>query len=442
MSMTERRPHTVADQNTSPHADEPLFRHEVIAERQTQWLGTVLLAPTISHTVFTGFAILASVAILTLLFFADYTRKARITGWLVPQQGLVRIFTPQSGVVTQLYVHEGMEVRSGTPLLVLSTELQSEELGATRKEIVRRLASRRDSMAEQRGLQHQLYLQQMEDLSNRLAALHSELSHLERELEFQRARLKLSEEAFLRQRQLRQREITTEQRLQEAEEDQLNQALKLETLERNQMTIRREVLMLEGQLRELPLRNQTQLAEIDRNVAALEQDLAEAETRRQIVISAPQDGTVTAIQAEAGGSANTTTPLLNIVPAGSKLEAQLFSPSRAIGFVRAGQHVLLRYHAFPYQKFGFYAGQVAAISRSAVSPSELTQQLSGLTSLYGSNEPVYRITVSLASQTAMAYGEPVPLQPGMLLEADVLIENRRLIEWMLDPLYTLTGKWH
>jgi membrane fusion protein len=29
----------------------------------------------------------------------------------------------------------------------------------------------------------------------------------------------------------------------------------------------------------------------------------------------------------------------------------------------------------------------------------------------------------------------------MQLEADVIIEKRRLIEWVLDPLFTLTGKW-
>jgi membrane fusion protein len=101
--------------------------------------------------------------------------------------------------------------------------------------------------------------------------------------------------------------------------------------------------------------------------------------------------------------------------------------------------VLLRYQAFPYQKFGFYEGHIVDISRSALSPSELPQQLSGLTSLYGSTEPVYRITVVLAKQTATAYGQPVALQPGMQLEADVLIETRSLIEWALDPLYTLTG---
>jgi membrane fusion protein len=70
----------------------------------------------------------------------------------------------------------------------------------------------------------------------------------------------------------------------------------------------------------------------------------------------------------------------------------------------------------------------------------MTQQLAGLANLNGANEPVYRVTVDLARQTAMAYGQPVPLQPGMRVEADVMIETRHLIEWVLDPLYSLTGK--
>jgi membrane fusion protein len=151
---------------------------------------------------------------------------------------------------------------------------------------------------------------------------------------------------------------------------------------------------------------------------------------------------VTAIQAEVGGNALPNVPLMSIVPAGSNLEAQLFSPSRGIGFVRPGQRVLLRYQAFPYQKFGLYEGVVTSVSHAAVGPSELAQQLRGLTSLYGTQEPVYRITVGLARQTATAYGEAVPLQPGMQVEADVMIETRRHFEWVLDPLYTLTGRLH
>jgi membrane fusion protein len=81
---------------------------------------------------------------------------------------------------------------------------------------------------------------------------------------------------------------------------------------------------------------------------------------------------------------------------------------------------------------------VANISRSAVSPGELPPQLAGL----AGPDPVYLITVTLARQTIAAYGRQVELQPGMQLEADIALETRRLYEWLLDPLYTVTGKWH
>ena len=55
-------------------------------------------------------------------------------------------------------------------------------------------------------------------------------------------------------------------------------------------------------------------------------------------------------------------------------------------------------------------------------------------------EPLYRITVDLASQTVSAYGRPQPLQAGLLLEADVLQDTRRVYEWVLERLYRLTGK--
>jgi membrane fusion protein len=81
---------------------------------------------------------------------------------------------------------------------------------------------------------------------------------------------------------------------------------------------------------------------------------------------------------------------------------------------------------------------VRSVSRSTVGPAELLGDGAALPGLVP-GEPVYRVTVELARQTATAYGEEVALQPGMQLEADVLIETRRLYRWVLDPLYSLTG---
>jgi membrane fusion protein len=130
---------------------------------------------------------------------------------------------------------------------------------------------------------------------------------------------------------------------------------------------------------------------------------------------------------------------MTLVPAGARLEARLYGPSRAIGFVRPGQRVLLRYEAFPHQKFGRYEGVVRSVSRSTVGAAELGGEEATLPGL-APGEPVYRVTVELASQTATAYGEQVALQPGMKLEADILIVTRTLYEWVLDPLHSLTGR--
>jgi membrane fusion protein len=258
-------------------------------------------------------------------------------------------------------------------------------------------------------------------------------------LKFNKPVAQLADKTLDQMRELRVRQLVTEQRLQAAEQDDLDQAVKVKEYQRNLAGLDQEIVKARGELQALPLRQQTQIGEIDRNVASLDQELAEAESRRQILLTAPQPGTISAVQASPGEAVSTTMSLLSIVPAASKLQAELFSPSKAIGFVQPGQRVLLRYQPFPYQKFGFYEGRVAAVSRAALAPSELPAQLSGLTSLYGGTEPVYRITVDLAKQTATAYGKPISLQPGMQLEADVLIETRSLIEWVLDPVYTLAG---
>lgn len=76
------------------------------------------------------------------------------------------------------------------------------------------------------------------------------------------------------------------------------------------------------------------------------------------------------------------------------------------------------------------------ISRSALSPE-------GLGALVGNaqaGEPYYRVVVELSAQSITAYGKAEPLRPGMLLEADILGERRKLYEWVLEPLYSLTGR--
>jgi membrane fusion protein len=423
---------------TVPDKDTSLFRAEVIVARQAPWLGTVMMAPTPSHHLMAGFALLTIAGIASLLFFGTYAREEHLSGVLIPQKGIMRVFPPQSGVISEIKVQEGDVITRGAPLVTLSGETQSSAVGATQAAALRSLKHQLENLESETGKKSDLLRQQKRSVGARIDALKLEEAQLDQEILLQQKRIGLADKSVERQTQLLQKGFVSEQSLQLSLETTVEQSGKLRGLMRNRMATIRDRLELEGQLNDLPMKSFSEIAALNRNKSQLAQEIAQVEVRREIVVPAPQDGTVTAIQAERGGPANVATALLSIVPADAALEAHLFAPSRAIGFLRAGQRVFLRYQAFPYQKFGHHVGTIASISRTTLNASELPTRAVGGTAVV---EPLYRLTVRIPRKTMTVNSEEVALQPGMQLDADVVLERRRLIEWMLEPVLTLTGKW-
>jgi hypothetical protein len=120
----------------------------------------------------------------------------------------------------------------------------------------------------------------------------------------------------------------------------------------------------------------------------------------------------------------------------ARLQAQLFAPSSALGFIHAQQPVQLRVAAFPHQRFGHQAGQVQQVSATPLPADELA----ALRLASQPIEPLYRVTVTLEQQHVMANGRAQPLVAGMQLEADVPLERRRLIEWLFAPVLGIAGR--
>jgi membrane fusion protein len=147
---------------------------------------------------------------------------------------------------------------------------------------------------------------------------------------------------------------------------------------------------------------------------------------------------VSAVLAQPGQTVTPTAALASLVPADSQLQAHLYAPSSAVGFVRPDQTVLLRYQAYAYQKFGHQRGRVLQVSRTPLSAADQSA-LAGAQP-QAAHEPLYRITVALDKQQVSAYGQDISLVPGMQLDADVLLDRRRLIEWIFEPLLGLGGR--
>ena len=421
----------------------PLFRVEALEAQRTQWLGSVVLAPRLSFRLYALFAALALIAVLSLVIFASYTRTARMQGWLQPEIGVTRVHSPRQGVVTDVRVVEGQPVRRGDPLVILSDETRSASLGATQAGIAERLAERRESLVRERRSLAALFEQQRQALSGRIGVLRSEEQRLAADIDLLGQRVGIAERAeALHLTQYREGYIS-DMRLQQVQGDLLEQRGRLGTAERSLLVARRERMLLEDERAQIELKAGPQYAALDRSLAEIGQQLAQAESQRELVVAAEQDGVVTAIQAVRGGLASVGAPLMMIVPARSELLVQLYGRSEMVGFVRSGQRVRIRFDAFPYQRFGQYEGVVVDVSRAALEPSDLPDRLARSLASGGNvaaDVALYRVTVRLAEQNVVAYGERQPLQAGMALEASVALERRALYDWILDPLYTLSGR--
>jgi membrane fusion protein len=208
----------------------------------------------------------------------------------------------------------------------------------------------------------------------------------------------------------------------------------LTTQIRQVAAVERELADLDGRLKAIPIEIAAAKAELQAAEASLQQRSIDTDARRTQFITAPVAGRVAALPVAAGQSVPAGATVAILTPAGGRLEAELLTPSRAVGFIRKGQEARLMLQAFPFQRFGAVKGKVRTISSTVLGPTEI--------SIPGINvqEPVFRVRVTLESESISAYNETISLQPGMLLSADIVFDRRSLLQWLFDPIYAVGGR--
>jgi membrane fusion protein len=217
--------------------------------------------------------------------------------------------------------------------------------------------------------------------------------------------------------------------------DQALQSLaQVASLKAQEMDLKRQVQQIKESVERLPIETAIKRNQTQRQVDDVAQAQVENEARRSIMITAPCAGVVTNVLVNEGQALDARQSVVTVLQRHVVLQAELWMSTSAIGFVHEGQLVILRYRAFPYQKFGEYYGRVNEVSRSAVFPNEVSKITGRI-----SDQSSYRVEVTLDSQDVDIYGKRERLKPGMELEADVLLERQRLIAWMFEPLFAVSG---
>jgi membrane fusion protein len=420
---------------SSPTSTPPkqLFRQQAIDAQREKLLGEVSLARPVPLWVFTLLALVFAAALVVFSIWGEYSRRERVDGFLALDTGAARILASEPGIVAEILAKEGEEVQLGQPLIRLSFERGTASGGTSSELVQREISERIGGLDKEQAQVRLLGTQQADALRRKIADLERELAQFNAEQRAQETRLASARHEFQRAEDLYKDKFYSESKLIEFRNSMLDQQVKVETLKRQRSSVERELTASRAELPSLELKTQTHLEQIRRQVSELQQGSVQEEARRENVLRAPIGGVLTNIAVARGETVAEAAPLAVVVPRGSGLHAQLLVPTRAIGFVQPGQPVVLRYDAFPFQRFGQYRGVVERVSRTVWSPGERVGPLQV-------KEPVYRVDVKLDGQYVVAGEQKLPLRSGMMVNADILQEKRSVWEWVFEPVLSLKGR--
>jgi membrane fusion protein len=409
-----------------PNSD--LFRREAVEHHRQRLYGEVVLTMPTTHWAVTAIVAVVVALILGVLAFGSYARKETIGGWVRPDRGVVRVQAQDEGVVENVAVSEGQQVDVGATLLTLRLDPDVAKGESFGQRVVADLA------AERKQLEDQLAASRAQ-FEVREARLAGELVGLDREIRQYKLRHELLEKRVaLAQRQHDERTSLVKQGfLSKLDAERLEDAVLAARQAREEQVqdlVQREnkANSTRYELAALPHERRAVLAAVGERLALLDQRLTEAGRRSKVVLTAPVAGRIASVRVEPGEAAKAKSALVDILPAGSGLQVELFAPSRSAGFLSEGTEVQLRYDAFPYQKFGVSKGRIIRVSRSTMDAKELPRSLSA-------DEPVYRAIVALDQPHVLVDGRIQPLQAGMTLKADLILERRRVGEYLFAPLF-------
>jgi len=428
-----------------------LFRRDSLRASELAWEGRPTLVVGVPAT-FVSFASMAlAAAIAALIILGTYARRVDMEGAILPSAGLMAISSPSAGWIAALAVREGQIVEKGALLYTLDLDTITED-GRTQQQIINTQTAAQEMLTQEVDRKTRMSEETRKQLRQKIENLKVQIDQLGGQISMHQGFFKTINKEYNLFLGLVERRQASLNEMESREQAWMQSQSKLQELESSKLRLLGEVNDAQYQLATVAISTADEIDALKARILDIDEKIANTKAHRSIEIRAPDAGVVTAIVGHPGQVVNTGAPMLKIVPQPAIMHAELLAPSSAIGFIHQEDRVLLRYSAFPYQKFGEHWGTVVAIADAALTPEEVQNLLSGAQpTKQGPPEgvsparqpgPFYRVIVEPDSQLVSVYGEERKLPAGMEVQAYALLDRRPLYQWIFEPLYDLRRATH
>jgi len=404
-----------------------LFREEVLKNRNNRLYGNVVLSTPLSSWALVWLICAMVLTIAVFVFTGSFIQKETVNGWLKPDKGIVKIVSPQMSSVKDVHIIEGQDVGSGEKLVTLDLDRSLTNGEAAIRISLDALQSRIDEQDKLSDVTSKKFSQMKKSLQEKISFAQDEQRGLTKRLEILNSRIEASEAILDRYLRLQEGQAASFLEVERQKDSLLALQQSANLLDQQIIIKNAEVANYKTELDNIPVLLEESQIENSQISADLIGQKARLLMQSSIVLDAPISGRVAALNVSAGQSLGPHDLVVSLLPEGGQLEAELFVPTKAAGFIKTGQDVFIKYQAFPYQKYGFAKGKISLISKTIFEPRDVPASVR-------MTEPVYRVTVILDKQTVEVNGEYFPLQSGMTLTADIVKEKRRLKDIIFEPL--------
>jgi membrane fusion protein len=405
----------------------PIFRREALEHANDRYAGELPVSMPVGFWAAGVVAIVCAAVIIAFLVSNQYTRRISAAGSITLFPEPVPVSSLKEARIASVMVHDNQYVAAGQPIAVLTTAVSSARSTDVEQQIAAvgvearslEIADRDQELASRRDL---------DGLSQRLLKVNATLKTLAVSESLQKRRVALARETLDRFIELeRQGLVPTNARIQR-EDDYLAQEQQLQSVRQNLSELENQRLQIDGERIKTISSVQNRHDDLQRQIAALTPRAVELQTARASSLTAPVSGTLLRVHLAVGDIVSPQQELATILPRGSKLQAELWVSGEAAGITKVGQRVLLRVDGFPYDHYGFQRGSVSAISAASLRDTNADDG-----DAKAPRAKQFRVTVKLDRPYVESEGIRYALRPGMHASGEVLLERKKLIDWLLGP---------
>jgi hemolysin D len=420
-----------------------------------------------------------------MLSKVDETGSAR--GRLEPKGATQRLDAPVAGTVTQVSVKEGQIVKAGQILLELESDLPRTELQGVQTKLEGQLnrlgqleliknqlliairAQQQQNQAQELEKQAQIQQAQQSFSASKTAynLQQEKLAQIEQAKALAESRLAKDMVELQRYRKLWHKGVVPEiqvvekekladesRRLLAATRTEISQAeSRLKEQQGSYQKIihgaRAEIEQAETRLQEqhsgyqslvqagklAVLKSEQQLKDLEGQITTLQAEISQSNSQikslqfqlQQRVLRAPVNGTI--FQLPIQQTAAVVQPgqmIAQIAPEGTPLVIRAQIAPQQSGFLRQGMAVKIKFDAYPFQDYGVVSGRLNWVSPD----SKFIQTEKG-------SIETFELEITLDKPYIQTANKQIALTPGQTATAEVIVRQRRVIDFILDPFKKL-----